>query len=319
MKRFTLSMVGALAPIVTGAVQAAQFHAYAGTGDTSTATSTYQAGNTVLLGQGPVLGALVSQSQEATSGMVSGFDARSFTQGQRVRGEAGMVLLSGGLQDQAKAGMQALAHVRIGVNLAGDFLPLGGFQVTPGAAIGYTSGMTGNGGNISRVRVTPALSVSYEHDVRLTYRQSPWSYGPGQNAPRDILTHIYFMGDGMVHSVTGMGVLTIGALIPDTTNAVSDGIVVAVKTPRYRGFGVRLAYVGGIQGNAPAGPFNPSRPWDSYNRGTTLAVSYHFRKGLTVGVFEGSQSNASGSEIATQITQVAKTGHEIGLTLADRF
>ena len=57
MKKFTLSLAGALfALAVAGGASAATFHAFAGTGDVSTATSTYQSSNTILLGQGPVSG-----------------------------------------------------------------------------------------------------------------------------------------------------------------------------------------------------------------------------------------------------------------------
>lgn len=319
MKRFNTIMAGVLALAVAMGAQvavAAVFHAYAGTGDISTTTSTYGIGNTVLLGQGPVAGALISQKSAQSSGMVSGFTARSYTQAQRVRGETG-IDLSGGLDAQALSGMQAFLHVRVGVNLAGYFLPIESFQVTPGFAVGYTSGISGNGANISRVRVTPSLAIGYKNDVRLTYRQSPWSDGNGNNAPRDILAHIYFYGH--LHNVKGMGSLTLGAVLPDTQNAVAVGVVAAVKTPRFDGFGVRIAYVEGLQGDAPAGPYNPSRPWDSYSRGTTVAVSYHWTHGVTVGVFEGSQSNRYGSETSTTITQVAKTGRDVGLTLADTF
>jgi hypothetical protein len=296
MKHFSmLSLAGAVALAVAVGAQAAQFHAFAGTGDTSTTTNTYQMGNTILLGQGPALGAPISQSTKASAGMVAGFDAR---------GHAGVVEASGGLNDQAVDGMQGYLHARLGVKF-----PVGGFQVTPGFALGYTSGMTGAGGNISRMRVTPALAVGYKN-VRLTYRQSPWSYGPGENAPRDILIHV---------TKGGMGTLTFGVAIPDTHQAISQGFVVAFKTPRFYGFGAHVAYVRGLQGNAPSGPYNPRRPWDSYSRGVTVGASYHWTRGVTVGIFEGSQSNSSGSMTATTITQTNKSGREVGVTLADRF
>jgi len=321
MKRFMtmLSMVGAMALAVAGGASAAQFHAFGGTGDTDTTTNVYGISNTVLLGQGPALGALISQSSKASSGMVSGFDARSFTQGQRVDGETGMALLSGGLNDQSVVVMQGFLHARMGVNLAGYFVPQmvgSGFQVTPGFAVGCTSGMTGAGGNIARMRVTPALSIAYQ-SVRLTYRQSPWSLGGGNHAPRDVLFHLYF--NGTMHRMTGMGSLTLGAILPDAANPVSDGVVVALKTPRYQGFGMRLAWVCGLVGNAPQGPLNPSRPWDSYNNGVSIGASYHFKKSVTVGVFENSQSNGYGSETSTTITRTTTQGRDIGVTLADRF
>ena len=303
VKRLTTTLAGAVALAVAGGASAATFHAYVGSGDVSTATSAYGIGNTSMVGQPtPGMGALISQSTKSSSGMVGGFDAR---------GNAGVVEASGGLNDQAVAGMQGYLHTRVGVNLSGY-----GFQVTPGFAVGYTSGIT-NGGNISRVRVTPALSIAYQNTVRLTYRQSPWSFGSGNNAPRDVLAHIYF--DGLLHNTKGMGVLTLGAVIPDTTGAVSDGVVVALKTPRYHGFDVRASYVGGLQGNAPQGAYNPSRPWDSYNNGVTIGASYHFKRGVTVGVFEGSQSNSSGSMTSTTITQVQTQGREVGMTLSDQF
>ncbi|MDA8390266.1 MAG: hypothetical protein M0Z76_06015 [Gammaproteobacteria bacterium] len=169
------SLAGVLALAIVGAAHAAEFHAYAGTSAVSTTTSTYGVSNTTLLGQGPMAGALISQKSAQSSGMVSGFDARSFTQGQRVRQETGMTEWFGGLNDQSVAGMQGLLHVRGWVNLSGYFLPLTFIQVTPGFALGYTSGLTGSGGDSSRVRVTPALSIAYQNTARLTYRQSPWS------------------------------------------------------------------------------------------------------------------------------------------------
>ncbi|MHB8252134.1 MAG: hypothetical protein ACYDEV_00185 [Acidiferrobacter sp.] len=227
----------------------------------------------------------------------------------KVRGETGMALWSGGLNDKSVVGMRGLLHVRGWINLSGYFLPLKAIQVTPGVALGYTSGLTGSGGNISCTRVTPARSIAYAN-VRLTYRQSPWSVAPDNNAPRDALFHVFF--NGTIHRMKGVGSLTLGAVLPDTQAAVSDGFVVAVKTPWYKEFDARISWVGGLQGNAPVGPLNPSRPWDSYNNGASMAASYHFHKGVTVGVFEGSQSNSSGLMTATTITQTAVSGHDVG-------
>ena len=136
-------------------------------------TRKYGISSTSLLGQGPVAGAMISQKSTQGSGMVGGFDAR---------GNAGVVKLSGGLNTQAVAGMQGLLHARVGVNVA---LPYG-LQVTPGFAVGYSSGIMEGGANLSRMRVTPSLAVAFGQSVRLTYRQSPWALGAGNNAPRDI-------------------------------------------------------------------------------------------------------------------------------------
>ena len=314
MKRF-LSLAAILATALPG-VALAGVHMWGLSDNSSTTTSTYRPQTQFLTGSpGPGPGALISRNASGANGLAGGIQFRSASQQARVTGNTGALLLSGGLDEaQVGAGNSAFAHVRTLMAVTGLFAPASPVQLDVGAAIGYDVGRTASGGDIARFRATPALSLSYEA-ARLTYRQSPWSM-PGESAPRDILGHLYFEGYGPVH---GMGSLTVGALVPDTRASASDGYVVAVKTPRFHGVGARLSYTGGLQGVTAQGPFNPSRPWDSYAVGESLDVSYQVRPGISVGLYAAFTHNAAGSATRTVITEKSVRSRLVGLTLSDRF
>jgi hypothetical protein len=317
-----LPLAAVLAAALPG-VALASVHMWGMGNQTSTTTGTYQPQSTTLVGQPPAAGALISQQSTSTSGYGAGLSFRSasrlpaaltFSGGLDVDGDKGAVGVGGGLTPVQSGPGVAFAHARTWVGMNGLFDPSSPVHLVVGAAIGYAKGRTASLADIARFRATPAVSVGYEA-VRLTYRQSPWSM-PGESAPRDVLAHLYFHGLGSFH---GMGVLTVGALVPDVRANATDGYVVAVRTPSWYGIGARLSYVSGFQGVTNTGPFNPDRPWDSYSAGEFADVSYQVRPGLAVGLYAGFTHNTSGGETSTTITATSVRSHMVGLTLSDHF
>ncbi len=309
-----LSLATILATALPG-VALAGVHMW-GLGDqSSTTTRTYQPNPVFLVGSpGPGPGALLSQKSTGANGFAGGIEFRSASQQARVAGDTGALLLSGGLDEAGVGPGVAFVHARIGMGVSRLFVPESPVQLSLGAAVGYTMGRTPGGADIARFRATPTVSLAYSPQAaggatiaRLTYRQSPWST-PGMSAPRDILGHVYFYGHGPVH---GMGVLTVGE--------AADGYVVAVQTPRWHGVGARVSYVGGFQGVTATGPFNPSRPWDSYSAGESVDVSYDVRPGVSVGLYAAFTHNTSGSETTNTITETSARSRLVGLTLSDHF
>ena len=290
----------------------------------STTTSTYQPQSQFLLGSpGPGPGALISQKSLGANGFQGGIEFRTASQKAGVMGNTGALTLSGGIDEaQVGSGNSGFVHARTWLGVTRLFMPASPVHLDVGAAVGYEQGRTLGGADIARFRVTPALSLAYTPATsggatmaRLTYRQSPWSM-PGASAPRDILAHLYFHGLGPVR---GLGVVTVGELVPDVRGSAADGYVVALKTPRFHGVGVRLSYTGGFQGVTVVGPFNPSRPWDSYSAGESVDVSYDVRSGVSVGLYGAFTHNTSGSETASTITETSARSRMVGLTLSDHF
>ena len=314
-----LPLAAVLAAALPG-VALASVHMWGLGNNSSTTAGVYQPQSTTLIGQPPAAGALISQKSTSASGYGAGLSFRSasrlpaaltFSGGLIVDGDKGAVGVGGGLNPVQTGPGVAFVHARTWMGmtgLTGFFMPGSPVQLHVGAAIGYAKGRTAGMADIARFRATPALSIGYEA-ARLTYRQSPWSQ-PGMSAPRDILAHYAF---------SGRGALTVGALVPDTHTSASDGYVVAVRTPRFYGVGARLVYVSGFQGVTNTGPFNPSRPWDSYAAGEFANVSYQVRPGLAVGLYAGFTHNTSGTETSTTITATSVRSHMVGLTLSDRF
>ncbi len=307
-------LLAALAAALPGAAMAS-VHVW-GLGDnSSTTTSTYQPQSQFLTGSpGPGPGTLLSQKSTGASGFQGGIQFRSASEKARVMGDTGALLLSGGLDASQVGPGVAFVHARTSMAVTDLFIPGSPVQLSVGAAVGYSMGRTPGGADIARFRATPSFSVAYKA-ARLTYRQSPWSM-PGESAPRDVLAHLYFEGYGPVR---GMGVLTVGALVPDVRASASDGYVVAVQTPRWHGVGARLSYTGGFHGVTAQGPFNPSRPWDSYSAGESVDVSYQVLRGVDVGLYAAFTHNSSGSATKTAITETSARGRLVGVTLADHF
>ena len=315
MKKLPLAAV--LAAALPGVAIAASVHGWGLSDQISTTTGIYQPQTTTLAGQPPAAGALISRQSNSTSGYGAGFSFRSaarnagaltFGGGLDVDGNKGAISMGGGLTPVQNGPGVAFAHARTWMGMTGLIDPSSPVHLAVGAAIGYAKGRAGGGADIARFRATPALSVSYKA-ARLTYRQSPWSE-PGESAPRDILGHYAFFGRGL---------LTVGVLVPDVQASTIDGYVVAVRTPRWRGLGARLSYVGGFQGVTAQGPFNPDRPWDSYSAGEFADVSYQTPDGLAVGLYAGFTHNTAGSETSTTITATSVRSHLAGLTLSDHF
>ena len=309
-KILSLPLAAILATFLPGAAVAG-VHMWGLSDQGSTTTSTYQPNQSFLMGSpGPGPGALISQKSLGANGFQGGIQFRTAS--------ASVMGLSGGLAEaQVGPGNAVFVHIRtwMGVTgVTGMFAPASPVQLDVGAAIGYTTGRALGGADIARFRATPELSLAYEA-ARLTYRQSPWSM-PGESAPRDILAHLYFRGVG---PFKGLGSVVAGALVPDVRGAAADGYVVAVTTPRWHRLGARLAYVSGLQGVTAQGPFNPSRPWDSYAAGEFVDVSYQVRPGVSVGLYAGFTHNTAGAATTTAITQTSARARLIGLTLADRF
>jgi hypothetical protein len=320
-----LPLAAVLAAALPG-VALASVHMWGMGNQTSTTTGTYQQSTSTLVGQPPAAGALISQQSGSTSGYAGGLEFRSASRlpaaltvsgGLIVDGDKGAVGVGGGLNPVQSGPGVAFVHARTWMGLTGLtglFMPGSPVQLHVGAAVGYAKGRTNDMADIARFRVTPAVSIGYEA-ARLTYRQSPWSM-PGESAPRDILGHLYFQGLGPFR---GMGVLTVGALVPDVRANAMDGYVVAVRTPRFYGVGARLSYVSGFQGVTNTGPFNPSRPWDSYAAGEFADLSYQAPAGVSIGLYVGVTHNTSSSATTTTITATSVRSHLIGLTLSDRF
>ena len=143
----------------------------------------------------------------------------------------------------------------------------------------------------SALSVTPSLSIGGQ-GWQIGYSQSPWG-GSGYYSPRVL------MG-----TVRGRGVsLSLGMAFPDCPMCSSGGAAIQngqiVKFAVHGGgWGGSLIYVAGEQFEAggsvmPAtlmqtlAPFNPSRPWNSYNPGLTLSVSKRLTKNVRVSVMYG--------------------------------
>jgi hypothetical protein len=143
----------------------------------------------------------------------------------------------------------------------------------------------------SALSVTPSLSIGGQ-GWQIGYSQSPWG-ADGYYSPRVL------MG-----TVAGRGVsLSLGAAFPDCPMCSAGGATISmgkfVKVGvRGDGWGAGLIYVAGEQFEAggqvmPAtlaqalAPFDPSRPWNSYNPGLTLSVSKRLTKNVSVAVTYG--------------------------------
>ena len=138
----------------------------------------------------------------------------------------------------------------------------------------------------SAISVTPSLSVAGQ-GWKVGYSQSPWG-AQGYAAPRVL------MG-----TVAGRGVsLALGAAFPDcpmcSANgaAITTGKIVKVGV-RGDGWGGSVMWVGGEQFQADGmtmpgtlmqalAPYNPNRPWNSYNPGLTISLTKRLARGLWV-------------------------------------
>jgi hypothetical protein len=143
----------------------------------------------------------------------------------------------------------------------------------------------------SALSVTPSLSIGGQ-GWQVGYSQSPWG-ADGYYSPRVL------MGTAAGHGVS----LSLGVAFPDCPMCSAGGATISlgkiVKVGVHGGgWGAGLIYVAGEQFEAggmvmPAtlaqalAPFDPSRPWNSYNPGLTLTVSKKLTKDVSVAVTYG--------------------------------
>ncbi len=213
-----------------------------------------------------------------------------------------------------------------------------GLTVTPGVKIGWLSeqSLTGgestqplyqgctpatNGGNPcptmtvastqavggSAISVTPSLAISGQ-GWQLAYSQSPWG-GQGYAAPRVL------MG-----TVAGHGVrLSMGAAFPNSqVGTITTGRFVKLGVTR-DGWGATAIWVGGEQFESggvvmPAtlaqalAPFNPNRPWNSYNPGISISLKKRITHGLWVDVAYGIDHQSGAGYTGPNIPASVGTG-----------
>ncbi len=189
---------------------------------------------------------------------------------------------------------------------------------TQGCPTITTASTTAVGG--SAISVTPSLSISGQ-GWKVGYSQSPWGAG-GFHAPRVLM--------GTVH---GRGVsLSLGAAFPDcqicATNdaSITMGKIVKVGV-RGDGWGGGLTYVGGEKfesfGAVMPGtlmqalaPYNPARPWNSYNPGLTISLTKRLTPELWAQASYNYQSETGGGYMFSMETAVTKSAE---LSLRGRF
>lgn len=147
----------------------------------------------------------------------------------------------------------------------------------------------------SALRVTPSLSVGGP-GWQIGYSQSPWG-ADGFFAPRVL--------EGTVHR---RGVrLVLGFAFPDCPLCIG-GLQISrgefVKIGAHGGgWGGTVTYVVGEQFEGAQGmtlaqvlaPYNPQRPWNSYNPGLTISVSKKLARDVSVAATYGVEQSGGGS------------------------
>jgi hypothetical protein len=151
--------------------------------------------------------------------------------------------------------------------------------------------------NGSSIRVTPSLKIGLG-PVALSYSQSPWGTA-GFNAPRVIMGQV---------DMGRVVLVKMGVALPDCPSVcqggagITNGKIVSLTLQKW-GWGLGLTDVMGerfTSGGAtvPAtlaqvmAPFNPSRPWDSYNPGATISVSKRLTRHVQAVVSYGLESES---------------------------
>ena len=172
----------------------------------------------------------------------------------------------------------------------------------------------------SAISVTPSLAISGQ-GWKVGYSQSPWGAG-GYAAPRVL------MG-----TVAGRGVsLSLGAAFPDCQIcAANDASITMGKIVKLGvhgdGWGGGLTYVGGEKfesfGAVMPGtlmqalaPYNPARPWNSYNPGLTISLTKRLTPELWAQASYNYQSETGGGYMFSMETAVTKSAE---LSLRGRF
>jgi len=146
--------------------------------------------------------------------------------------------------------------------------------------------------NGSSIRVTPSLKLGYG-PISLSYSQSPWGVA-GFNAPRVIMLGGHW--GRLVQVKMGVALPDCPAICQGGSN-ITTGKILSVSLQKW-GWGFNATEVAGekfVQNGATVpgtlaqvmAPYDPSRPWDSYNPGTTITVSKDLTKNVQASLTYG--------------------------------
>ena len=193
------------------------------------------------------------------------------------------------------------------------------------AGVTYVNLTSTNGSN---VRVTPSFKVGYG-PMSLSYSQSPWGTA-GFNAPRVITLGGHW--GRLVQVKAGVALPDCSAICQGGSD-ITNGRILSI-TARKWGWGVNVTEVMGEKftqdgETVPAtlaqvmAPFNPQRPWNSYNPGTTFILTKDLTKNVQASVSYGIENESGmGNSAQTngldsvQTTAVIKTTE---ISLKGRF
>ncbi|MHB1567483.1 MAG: OmpA family protein [Acidiferrobacter sp.] len=151
--------------------------------------------------------------------------------------------------------------------------------------------------NGSSIRVTPSLKIGLG-PASISYSQSPWGTA-GYDAPRVVMGQIDM---GRFLQVKGGVAMADCPAICQGGSTITDGKILSI-TAHHWGWGANVTEVTGekfTQGGAtvPAtlaqimAPFNPQKPWDSYNPGVTVTVTKDLTKNVSASVSYGIDSES---------------------------
>ncbi len=158
----------------------------------------------------------------------------------------------------------------------------------PGTCGGLTTvNLTSTSG--SSIRVTPSLRLGFG-PVSLSYSQTPWGTS-GFNAPRVIMASGHW--GRLLQVKAGVAISDCPSICQGGSN-ITNGKIVSLTLQKW-GWGANVTEVLGekfTQGGetVPAtlaqvmAPFNPSRPWNSYNPGLTVTLTKNLTKNVQASV-----------------------------------
>ena len=232
-------------------------------------------------------------------------------------------------------GVMVSPGVRIGwtgvQSLTGSSVYTSFSTCTTGSGGGTCGGYTDvylNSTNGSAIRATPSLKIGYG-PVAVSYSQSPWGAG-GFDAPRVVMGAVNW---GHLLQVKGGVAMADCPSICQGGSAITTGKIVSVSLAKW-GWGINATDVMGekfVQAGAtqPAtlaqflAPYNPARPWDSYNPGVTMTLTKNLTKDVQASVSYGYESEsglgysaATGGLDTVQSSAVIKTTE---ISLKGRF
>lgn len=138
----------------------------------------------------------------------------------------------------------------------------------------------------SAISVTPSLAIGGE-GWQVGYSQSPWGGAGGYAAPKVLMGVVHGRG---VRLVMGFAFPSCGTLCQGNDSRISLGKIVGLQV-RGDGWAGSVVDVTGeklYQGGSvlpmtlaqALAPYNPQRPWDSYNPGLTVTLKKRLARGL---------------------------------------